>query len=85
MKSGRATRSGCSAAYCGCPGAAYHDYRAGKSHVVSPRKAALGERVRAVCNEHRRRYGARRTAAELRDFRARRHDQRPAATHATAR
>ena len=44
---------------------AYHEYRAGKSHVVSPRKAALGERVRAVFYEHRRRYGSRRIAAEL--------------------
>jgi len=44
---------------------AYHDYRVGKSHVVSPRQAALGERVRAIFDEHRRRYGARRIAAEL--------------------
>jgi len=44
---------------------AYHDYRAGRSHVLSPEKAALGERVRAVFYEHRRRYGSRRIAAEL--------------------
>jgi putative transposase len=44
---------------------AYHDYSAGKSHVVSPRQAALGARVRAVFDDHRRRYGARRIAAEL--------------------
>lgn len=45
---------------------AYHDYRASRSHVVSPEKADLGERVRAVFDEHRRRYGSRRIAAELR-------------------
>lgn len=45
---------------------AYHDYRAGRSCVVSPRKAALGERVRVVFYGHRRRYGARRIAAQLR-------------------
>lgn len=44
---------------------AYHDYRAGKSHAVGPQKAALGEQVRAVFYDHRRRYGARRIAAEL--------------------
>jgi putative transposase len=45
---------------------AYHAYRGGKSHVVSSEKAAVGERVRAVFYRHRRRYGARRIAAELR-------------------
>lgn len=44
---------------------AYHDYRRGKSHVVSPQKAAIGERVRAIFYDHRRRYGSRRIAAEL--------------------
>lgn len=44
---------------------AYHDYRAGKSQAVSPQKAAIGEQVRAVFYEHRRRYGSRRIAAEL--------------------
>lgn len=44
---------------------AYHDYRAGRSHVVSPEKGAIGERVKAIFYEHRRRYGARRIAAEL--------------------
>ncbi|MBA3443202.1 MAG: IS3 family transposase [Pyrinomonadaceae bacterium] len=44
---------------------AYHDYRSGTSHVVSDRKAALGERVKAIFDRHRRRYGARRIAAEL--------------------
>jgi transposase InsO family protein len=44
---------------------AYDDYRRGKSYVVSAEKAALGERVRAAFYDHRRRYGARRIAAEL--------------------
>jgi putative transposase len=45
---------------------AYHGYRHGTSHVVSARKAALGERVEAVFYRHRRRYGSRRIAVELR-------------------
>lgn len=45
---------------------AYHDYRSGKSHVISPEKVAIGERVRAIFYDHRRRYGARRVAAQLR-------------------
>ena len=44
---------------------AYHDYRAGKSHVESSEKAALGKRVKAIFAEHQRRYGARRIAAQL--------------------
>lgn len=44
---------------------AYHDYRSGRRHAVSPEKAALGERVKAIFDEHRRRYGARRIAAQL--------------------
>jgi transposase InsO family protein len=45
---------------------AYYAYRNGKSHVISVKKAALGERIKAVFYYHRRRYGARRIAAELR-------------------
>jgi transposase InsO family protein len=45
---------------------AYNDHRSGKSHLVSDSKAALGERVEAVFYRHRRRYGTRRIAAELR-------------------
>jgi len=45
---------------------AYHGYRSGRSYVVSPEKAAVGERVEAIFYRHRRRYGARRIAAELR-------------------
>jgi transposase InsO family protein len=44
---------------------AYDAYRRGKSHVVSARKAAVGEQVKAVFYRHRRRYGSRRIAAEL--------------------
>lgn len=44
---------------------AYHAYQSGKSYVVSPTKAALGGRVKAVFDRHRRRYGARRIVAEL--------------------
>lgn len=45
---------------------AYHDYRRGRSHALSARKVAIGERVEAVFYDHRRRYGARRIAAQLR-------------------
>jgi putative transposase len=44
---------------------AYHAYRGGRSYVLSPQKAALAARVREVFDLHRRRYGARRIAAEL--------------------
>jgi transposase InsO family protein len=44
---------------------AYHDYRSGRSHVVSSEKAAIGARIKAIFFDHRRRYGARRIAAEL--------------------
>lgn len=44
---------------------AYHDYRSGKSYIVSAAKAALGKRVEAVFYRHRRRYGTRRIEAEL--------------------
>jgi transposase InsO family protein len=44
---------------------AYHVYQSGQSHVVSATKATLSERVTAVFDRHRRRYGARRIAAEL--------------------
>ncbi len=45
---------------------AYHAYRRGKSHVLSAAKSAFGERVKAVFDDHRRRYGTRRIAAQLR-------------------
>ena len=44
---------------------AYHDYRRSRSHVLSARQAALSERVKAIFDDHRRRYGTRRIAAEL--------------------
>ena len=44
---------------------AYHDSRRGKSHVVIPQKAAIGERVRTIFYGHRRRYGARRIAEQM--------------------
>jgi putative transposase len=44
---------------------AYHDYRRGESYVESSRKSAIGERVKAIFDDHRRRYGARRIAAQL--------------------
>ena len=44
---------------------AYHAYQSGKSYVVSATKAALGERVKAVFYQHRRRYGSRRIVAEI--------------------
>ncbi len=46
-------------------GSAYHAYQSGKSYVVSAKKAVLGERVKSVFYQHRRRYGARRIVAEL--------------------
>ncbi len=45
---------------------AYHGYRSGNSHAVSAESSGLGERVKAIFDDHRRRYGARRIAAQLR-------------------
>jgi transposase InsO family protein len=44
---------------------AYHDYRRGQSYVESSWKASVGERVEAIFDNHRRRYGSRRIAAQL--------------------
>jgi hypothetical protein len=44
---------------------AYYAYARGKSHVLSPQKAAVAQEVEAAFYLHRRRYGARRLAAEL--------------------
>jgi transposase InsO family protein len=44
---------------------AYHAYASGKSYVLSPRKAALAAQVKETFYLHRRRYDARRIAAEL--------------------
>jgi transposase InsO family protein len=44
---------------------AYHADRNGKSYVLSPRKAALAAQVKETFYLRRRRYGARRIAAEL--------------------
>jgi transposase InsO family protein len=44
---------------------AYHAYRSGKSYVVSAKKVAISEQIKAVFYRHRRRYGARRVVAEL--------------------
>ena len=44
---------------------AYHAYRSGKSYVLSAQKADVAKQVEAVFYQHRRRYGARRIAAEL--------------------
>jgi putative transposase len=44
---------------------AYHDYHKGRSCAVGARQALIGAQVSAVFYHHRRRYGARRIAAEL--------------------
>lgn len=44
---------------------AYHAFARGASHTPSAKKVALGERVKDVFDRHRRRYGARRVAAQL--------------------
>ncbi|MBA3439039.1 MAG: transposase [Pyrinomonadaceae bacterium] len=46
---------------------AYCAYASGKSHVSSPEKASVAEQVKAEFYQHRRRYGSRRLAAELKD------------------
>lgn len=45
---------------------AYHAYASGKSYAMSAPKARLAEQVKETFYLHRRRYGARRIAAELR-------------------
>ena len=44
---------------------AYHDYRRSRSYAVSARQATISEQVTSIFYRHRRRYGARRRAAEL--------------------
>jgi hypothetical protein len=44
---------------------AYHAYVRGQSHALSAKKAETGERVKDVFYRHRRRYGTRRIAAQL--------------------
>ncbi len=44
---------------------AYLAYQNGKSYVVSAKKVAISEQIKAVFYRHRRRYGARRIVAEL--------------------
>lgn len=44
---------------------AYHAYMRNKSYVTSAAKAAIGEQVKDVFYQHRRRYGTRRIAAQL--------------------
>jgi transposase InsO family protein len=44
---------------------AYHAFASGKSYVLSEQKSAVAKQVEAVFYQHRRRYGARRIAAEL--------------------
>jgi putative transposase len=44
---------------------AYHAYASGNSHALSPQKVALAAQVKEIFYLHRRRYGARRIAAEL--------------------
>jgi transposase InsO family protein len=46
---------------------AYHAYTRGTSHKMSAAKAAVGEQVKDVFYQHRRRYGTRRIAAQLKD------------------
>ncbi len=46
---------------------AYYSYARGKSHVMSAEKAAISARVKETFYQHRRRYGARRIAAQLKD------------------
>lgn len=45
---------------------AYHAYASRKSYALSAAKAEIAEKVEAVFYSHRRRYGSRRIAAELR-------------------
>jgi transposase InsO family protein len=44
---------------------AYHAYARGKTYALSPQQAAPAALVKETCYRHRRRYGARRIAAEL--------------------
>jgi len=44
---------------------AYHAYQSGKSYVLSTAKQAVAAQIEAAFYLHRRRYGARRIAAEL--------------------
>jgi len=44
---------------------AYHAYRGGKTYVMSAAKAERAKQVREVFERHRRRYGSRRIASEL--------------------
>jgi putative transposase len=44
---------------------AYHAYARGKSYALSPKKAALAAQIKEIFYLHRRRYGARRSAAHL--------------------
>jgi hypothetical protein len=44
---------------------AYHAYARGKSYALSPQKAVLAALVKETFYLHRRRYGSRRIAAEL--------------------
>ncbi len=44
---------------------AYHAYARGTSHILSAKKTEVGERVSEIFFAHRRRYGARRIAAQL--------------------
>jgi transposase InsO family protein len=46
---------------------AYHAYRRGKSYLPSAKKVAVRSRVSEVFYAHRRRYGTRRIAAQLKD------------------
>ncbi len=46
---------------------AYYAYVQGKSYVWSPQKAAIAGQVKAEFYRHRRRYGSRRLAAELKE------------------
>ena len=46
---------------------AYYAYERGESHAFSPQKATIAAQVRAEFYRHRRRYGSRRLAAELKE------------------
>lgn len=56
----------------------YYEWQEGKTHVLKDKKAKVSKQVKAVFEEHKKRYGSRRIEAELKDcgIRAGRHQIR---------